>query len=94
MRDLRPDVAILAAAGRGNIDGDPVQGTMAEFIGREVEFLQPRRVLLGHHDNWLPGFTFVTDTSPIRHEMAQRSPEAELVEIGYVSGYQLFSGLA
>src|SRR5262249_3519800 len=25
LRDLRPDVALLAAAGRGNIDGEPVQ---------------------------------------------------------------------
>ena len=26
--DLRPDVAILAAAGPGNIDGDPIQGPL------------------------------------------------------------------
>jgi hypothetical protein len=47
LRDLRPDVAILAAAGRANIDGEPVQGSLAEFIAQEVELLHPRQVLLG-----------------------------------------------
>jgi hypothetical protein len=28
LRDLRPDVAILAAAGRGNVDGEPIQGSL------------------------------------------------------------------
>ena len=41
LRDLRPDVAILAAAGRGNIDGEPIQGSLAEFVARQVEMLQP-----------------------------------------------------
>ena len=91
MRDLRPDVAILAAAGRGNVDGDPVQGTMAQFIAREALFLQPRRVLLGHHDDWLPGFTFQTDVAPIRAALATAVPRTDLVEIGYRSGYELFA---
>ena len=42
LRDLRPDVAILAAAGRGNIDGEPIQGSLADFVARQVEMLQPR----------------------------------------------------
>ena len=46
MRDLRPDVAILAAAGRGNIDGEPIQGSLAEFMAREADLLRPRRVIL------------------------------------------------
>ena len=33
LHDLRPDVAILAAAGRGNVDGEPVQGSLADFVG-------------------------------------------------------------
>ena len=35
-RDLRPDVAILAAAGRGNIDGEPIQGSIAEFVAGQA----------------------------------------------------------
>ena len=78
MRDLRPDVAILAAAGRGNIDGDPIQGTLAEFVARQAAFLQPKRVLLSHHDNWLPGFSLETNTAPIRDALAERAPESRV----------------
>ena len=91
LRDLRPDVAILAAAGRGNFDGEPVQGSLAQFVAREVEWLRPRRVLLGHHDDWLPGFSRAVDVAPICAEIAKRAPETELVETGYLSAFPLFS---
>ena len=42
LHDLRPDVAILAAAGRGNVDGEPVQGTLAEFVARQAGLVHPR----------------------------------------------------
>jgi L-ascorbate metabolism protein UlaG (beta-lactamase superfamily) len=81
---LRPDVAIVAAAGRGNVDGEPIQGSLAEFVGREVALLEPRRVVLCHHDNWLPGFSVDTDVAPIRSELARVSPDTELLELGYL----------
>ncbi|NIR62071.1 MAG: hypothetical protein GWO02_22600, partial [Gammaproteobacteria bacterium] len=31
------DYAVLAAAGRGNIDGEPVQGAVEHFVARELE---------------------------------------------------------
>ena len=74
LRDLRPDVAIVAAAGRGNIDGEPIQGSLAEFVAREVELLGAERVVLSHHDNWLPGFSVDTDLTPIRDELARVGP--------------------
>lgn len=93
LNDLRPDVAILGAAGRGNIDGEPIQGSLAEFVAREADLLRPRRVILGHHDNWLPGFSIPTDVGPIREAMARRVPRTELAEMGYLSGYALFDKL-
>ena len=83
---LRPDVAILAAAGRGNIDGEPVQGSLAEFLAREAELLQPRRLVLCHHDDWLPGFSVATDMAPIREELARRAPGTKLLEPDYLDG--------
>jgi len=80
--DLRPDVAILAAAGRGNVDGEPVQGTLVDFLVRQVALLQPRRVVLSHHDDWLPGFSIDTDLAPIRAALT----DVELLELGYVDG--------
>ncbi len=81
---LRPDVAIVAAAGRGNIDGEPIQGSLAQFVAGQVDLLRPRSVILGHHDNWLPGFSVPTDVEPIRAVLANSAPETELVELGYV----------
>jgi hypothetical protein len=52
------------------------------------------RLLLSHHDNWLPGFSIETDTKPIRRAVADRSPATEFVEMGYASGYPLFGSAA
>jgi L-ascorbate metabolism protein UlaG (beta-lactamase superfamily) len=89
LRDLRPDVAIVAAAGRGNIDGEPIQGSLAQFVAREVELLRPRRVVLSHHDNWLPGFSVDTDVRPIRDELARVAPGTELIDLGYLDGTRI-----
>jgi L-ascorbate metabolism protein UlaG (beta-lactamase superfamily) len=91
LRDFRPEVAILAAAGRGNVDGEPIQGSLAQFIAREAELLRPRRVVLSHHDDWLPGFSRPVDVVPIRAELARRVPRTELVEMGYLASFPLFA---
>jgi L-ascorbate metabolism protein UlaG (beta-lactamase superfamily) len=93
LRDLRPDVAILAAAGRGNVDGQPIQGTLAQFVARQVDMLRPRRVFLAHHDDWLPGFSHPIDTKPIHDAIALVRPATELVETGYGAAYPLFQKL-
>ncbi len=90
---IRPDVAIVAAAGRGNIDGQPIQGPLAEFVAREAELLQPRRMLLCHHDDWLPGFSVATDMTPIREALALRAPSTELIEPGYLAATEIFADL-
>lgn len=94
LRELRPDVAILAAAGRGNLDGEPIQGSLAQFVAREARLCAPRRVVLAHHDDWLPGFTAGDlDVAPIRAELAAAAPGSELLELGYWSGTEVFAGL-
>jgi glyoxylase-like metal-dependent hydrolase (beta-lactamase superfamily II) len=87
---LRPDVAILAAAGRGNVDGEPIQGSLADFIGRQVGAVRPRRLLFSHHDDWLPGFSVATDMGPLRSAVQAASPETELLEPGYLAGTDVF----
>ncbi len=81
---LRPDVAIVAAAGRGNLDGEPIQGSLAQFVAGQVDLLRPRSVILGHHDDWLPGFSVPTDVAPIRAALAAVVPDTELLELEYV----------
>jgi L-ascorbate metabolism protein UlaG (beta-lactamase superfamily) len=91
LRDVRPDVAILAAAGRGNVDGEPIQGSLAEFAALEAKLLAPKVIVLGHHDNWMPPLTGRggTDTTPIRSALAEAAPSAELLEPGYLEGTRL-----
>lgn len=91
LRDLRPDVAILAAAGRGNIDGEPIQGSLAQFMAREADLLRPGKIVLCHHDDWNPPVTSPTDVGPIREELARHSPRVELVEMGYLEEYPILS---
>jgi len=92
LRNLRPDVAILAAAGRGNSDGDPIQGSLAQFVARQADLLRPRRVVLSHHDDWLPGFSRAIEIAPIRAELARWAPRTELIEMGYLQAYPILAG--
>jgi hypothetical protein len=91
LQNLRPDVAILAAAGRGNIDGEPIQGSLAQFVARQASLLRSRKVVLSHHDNWLPGFSRAIDVTPIRTELARWAPRTDLIEMGYMEGYPIFT---
>ena len=75
-RDLRPDVAILPAAGRGNIAGEPIPGVLAQSTEGEG----------------LPGFSKAIDVVPIRAELARVSPRTELLEMGYLEGVPIFKG--
>jgi L-ascorbate metabolism protein UlaG (beta-lactamase superfamily) len=90
---VAPDVAILAAAGRGNIDGEPIQGSLADFVGRQVAAVRPRRLLLSHHDDWLPGFSVPTDMAPLRAAIAAAAPGTELLEPGYLAATDVFASL-
>ena len=84
---LRPDLAILAVAGRPNLDGEPFQGSQAQFIATEVELLEPKAVAFCHHDAWMPPIPAV-DLAPVAAELRVRAghvPIAEFV-VGRPSG--------
>ena len=44
-----------------------------------------RRVVLAHHDDWLPGFAGAPDMEPIRQAFKERTPGVELLEPGYLA---------
>jgi L-ascorbate metabolism protein UlaG (beta-lactamase superfamily) len=90
LQDRRPDVAILAAAGRGNVDGDPVQGTLAGFVARQAALVRAPKVILSHHDDWLPGFSTAIDVDLVRDELAMQSPRTRLVTLDYLDGHAAF----
>jgi L-ascorbate metabolism protein UlaG (beta-lactamase superfamily) len=80
LRELAPDVAILAVAGRPNLDGEPFQGSLAQFIATEVELLAPSTVVFCHHDAWMPPLPAV-DVAPIVRELAARAPSVRIAEL-------------
>ncbi len=94
MAALQVDVAVLAAAGRANVDGEPVQGSLASFVSNQVRMVNPARVVLGHHDDWLPGFSVPTDTAPIRAAIEAATPGVELLEPGYLAATDIFAGIS
>lgn len=69
--ELRPDVALLAAAGRPNVDGEAHQGSMADFLVEQAALLGDPTVALCHHDPLLP---------PIMPGVDIREAERRLVE--------------
>lgn len=88
---ISADTAILAAAGRANVDGEPIQGSLADFVGKQAAMLGASEVILGHHDNWLPGFSIPTDVEPIRAAIAEQAPKAKLLDLGYLDGTSILN---
>lgn len=84
IEQISADTAILAAAGRANIDGEPIQGSLADFVGQQAAALGATEIILGHHDNWLPGFSIPTDVEPIRAAIEQHAPSATLLDLDYL----------
>ncbi|MED5362505.1 MAG: MBL fold metallo-hydrolase [Actinomycetota bacterium] len=86
---LNPDVAILAAAGRANIDGEPIQGSLAEFVAMEAAALKPKKLIYGHHDDWMPGFSIPVNTDAINTAVRQMHPSVEIIEPHYMESTEI-----
>ena len=91
LRELRPDIALLALAGRPNVNGEPFQGSMAEFIVRQVEMLQPNKVVFCHHDAFLPPYMNGTNVDAATEAIRSRTPWAELVTMSYGEPVAIFA---
>jgi L-ascorbate metabolism protein UlaG (beta-lactamase superfamily) len=65
LEDLRPDVAILACAGRPNQDGEPFQGSLADFLVLQAVLLGHPKVILCHHDALLPPVMPAVDVTEV-----------------------------
>lgn len=83
VRDLRPDLAILALAGRPNVDGEPFQGSLADFLVTQVELLRPQQVVLCHHDALLPPLLPPIDTGEALARLARDAGHARHVDLSY-----------
>jgi hypothetical protein len=84
---LRPDVALLSLAGRPNVDGEPYQGSSAEYVREQVKLLGAARVAFCHHDPLFPGQRWV-DTSAAAQ--ALRDDGVGYFEMAYNTPVRLF----
>jgi L-ascorbate metabolism protein UlaG (beta-lactamase superfamily) len=83
LRDLRPDVALLALAGRPNVDGEPFQGSLAQYLLEEVELIRPSTVVLCHHDALLPPLLPAVDTDHALATLGREASYATHVDLTY-----------
>lgn len=88
--DLRPDVALLSVAGRPNVDGEPFQGSGAQFVVEQVKLLGARSVALCHHDPLFPGVPGV-DIRAAAEMVHVEAPSVEYLELDYATPIPLFS---
>jgi L-ascorbate metabolism protein UlaG (beta-lactamase superfamily) len=90
MEDLAADAAVLAAAARPNVDGEPFQGSMAGFLAMETKMLGAKKVVIGHHDDWMPPVTSPDfDMEAVRRRLAADAPAATLWTPGYLESITL-----
>ncbi len=88
--DLRPDVALLAVSGRPNVDGEPFQGSGAEFVAEQVAVLGAASVAFCHHDPLVPGLPGV-DITAAAAAVREQSPFVDYLELTYATPVPLLS---
>jgi L-ascorbate metabolism protein UlaG (beta-lactamase superfamily) len=86
---LRPDVALLAIGGRPNVDGEPFQGSGAQYLVEQVELLRPGRVALCHHDPLFPGLPW-TDLGAAAEALTVPGAPAGYFTLEYATPRPLF----
>ena len=83
LEKTRADVGILAASGRANVDGEPVQGSLNDFLTDEARALGLKRAIICHHDAWLGPIFEKGNFIGIRKGFQSRLPGCEVIEMSY-----------
>jgi L-ascorbate metabolism protein UlaG (beta-lactamase superfamily) len=86
---LRPDVALLSLGGRPNVDGEPYQGSTAQYVLEQVQLLGAGRVAFCHHDPLFPGVPGV-DVGPAAAAL-EGAASGSYLHFEYATARRLFS---
>jgi hypothetical protein len=89
---LRPDVAILAAAGRPNVDGEPYQGSLSDFLVEQADLLGSPTVILCHHDPLLPPVMAGVDVSDAERRLRELVGPDRYVTLTYGDPVAVLAG--
>lgn len=85
----KPDVAIIAIAGRGNLNGRPFDGSAAEFAVKEIQWLgEPRKVIWCLHDDG-PIVPKRIDTRAAT-QLVHKDTKSKVVDLEHVKVYNVF----
>jgi L-ascorbate metabolism protein UlaG (beta-lactamase superfamily) len=87
---LRPDLALLSLGGRPNVDGEPYQGSAAQFMLEQVQALQPGKVAFCHHDPIVPGLPGV-DVNAAAAALSNHASNSDYLELEYATPLPLFA---
>jgi L-ascorbate metabolism protein UlaG (beta-lactamase superfamily) len=87
---LQPDVALLAIAGRPNVDGEPFQGSSVEYMLEQLQLLRPGRVAFCHHDPLVPGLPG-TDIEPAADAVQVPGAPVRYFEMEYATPVRLLA---
>ncbi len=85
---MRPDVALLSIGGRPNVDGEPFQGSRAEYMVEQVACCA-RAVAFCHHDPLFPGLPGV-DIEPAAAALRVPGAPTGYFELEYATPVPLF----
>lgn len=85
----KPDVAVLAIAGRGNLNGRPFDGSAAEFAVKEIQWLgEPKKVIWCLHDESALKPKRI-DTKAAT-ELVHQETASKVIDLGHTNVYRLF----
>ena len=92
LEQISPEIALLAAAGRGNIDGEPVQGSGIDFLLKEITALNPSELVLGHYDDFAgSGRPAMEDLTLMHYALQESKSKVKLHEIGFNQKLSVFA---
>jgi len=86
---LRPDVALLSLGGRPNVDGEPFQGSSAQYVLEQAQVLRPGRIAFCHHDPLFPGL-HGTDVDAAAAALRAGGAPSEYFALEYATPVRLF----
>jgi L-ascorbate metabolism protein UlaG (beta-lactamase superfamily) len=79
------DLALLAAAAgfsTPNVDGEPQHDGVVPFVSGMAKILRPGRVILNHHDDWLPPVTFHLDEHQFAEPLHEAGTQIDVMRVG------------
>lgn len=85
----KPDIALLAIAGRANLNGRPFDGSAADFVVDEIKWIgEPEKVIWHLHDKGAINPKFMKTEAAT--EKVHKETKSKVVDLEPAKLYKLF----